>query len=96
MASHRGGVAGAIGLVLVLDGRRVRPARARRNRRRAPSRACSAGAHTLSPPGAHVYPETGNGGYRSLHTDVHMVYDAPSTGSCPATTSCSPTGPRSA
>jgi aminopeptidase N len=23
-----------------------------------------------------VYPETGNGGYRSLHTDVHLVYDA--------------------
>src|ERR1700712_212071 len=41
-----------------------------------PSR-CSAGAHTLSKPGDHVYPETGNGGYRSLHTDVHLVYDAP-------------------
>ena len=38
--------------------------------------ACSAGAHTLSPPGAHVYPETGNGGYTSVHTDVHLVYDA--------------------
>ena len=37
---------------------------------------CSAGAHTLSPPGAHVYPETGNGGYTSLHTLVHLVYDA--------------------
>jgi hypothetical protein len=37
---------------------------------------CSAGAHTLSPPGARLYPETGNGGYRSLHTDLHMVYDA--------------------
>jgi hypothetical protein len=37
--------------------------------------ACSAGAHTLSPPGAHVYPETGNGGYTSVHTDVHLVYD---------------------
>jgi aminopeptidase N len=36
---------------------------------------CSAGAHTLSPPGAHVYPDTGNGGYTSLHTDVHLVYD---------------------
>jgi hypothetical protein len=23
-----------------------------------------------------VYPETGNGGYRSLHTDVHLKYDA--------------------
>src|SRR6478735_174130 len=37
--------------------------------------ACSAGAHTLSPPGAHVYPETGNGGYTSVHTAVHLVYD---------------------
>ena len=37
--------------------------------------ACSAGAHTLSPPGAHVYPETGNGGYTSVHTAVHVVYD---------------------
>jgi hypothetical protein len=37
---------------------------------------CSAGAHTLSPHGAHVYPDTGNGGYTSVHTAVHMVYDA--------------------
>ncbi|MBO0788727.1 MAG: hypothetical protein J2P33_21925, partial [Actinobacteria bacterium] len=37
---------------------------------------CSAGAHTLSAPGSHVYPETGNGGYTSLHTGVHLVYDA--------------------
>src|SRR5579859_4762947 len=39
---------------------------------------CSAGAHTLAPPGSHVYPETGNGGYTSLHTLVHLVYDAAS------------------
>ena len=31
----------------------------------------------LSHFGDHVYPETGNGGYASLHTDVHMIYDAP-------------------
>ena len=37
---------------------------------------CSSGARTLSHFGDHVYPETGNGGYTSLHTDVHMVYDA--------------------
>ena len=37
---------------------------------------CSAGAHTLAPPGSHLYPETGNGGYTSLHTQVHLVYDA--------------------
>src|ERR1700749_2928386 len=39
---------------------------------------CSAGANTLAPPGSHVYPETGNGGYTSLHTLVHLVYDAAS------------------
>jgi hypothetical protein len=32
-------------------------------------------AHAV-PPGAHVYPDTGNGGYTSVHTDVHLVYDA--------------------
>src|SRR5215469_767021 len=41
-----------------------------------PGHGCSAGAHTLAPVGSHVYPETGNGGYTSLHTDVNMVYDA--------------------
>ncbi|HEY7146184.1 MAG TPA: M1 family aminopeptidase [Streptosporangiaceae bacterium] len=40
------------------------------------ARRCSPGARTLSGPGAHVYPDTGNGGYTSLHTDVHMRYDA--------------------
>jgi hypothetical protein len=39
---------------------------------------CSPGAHTLSRFGDHVYPDTGNGGYTSLHTDIHMVYDAAS------------------
>jgi hypothetical protein len=39
---------------------------------------CTSGARTLSRPGAHVYPDVGNGGYTSLHTDVHLVYDAPS------------------
>jgi hypothetical protein len=37
---------------------------------------CAAGAHTLAPPGSRLYPDTGNGGYTSLHTDVHLVYDA--------------------
>jgi hypothetical protein len=37
---------------------------------------CSPGAHSLAPVGSRMYPETGNGGYTSLHTDVHMVYDA--------------------
>jgi len=39
---------------------------------------CSAGAHTLAPPGSHLYPDTGNGGYTSVHTLVHLVYDATS------------------
>ena len=78
MASPRGAVAGALGLILALAGTGCGPqgpagtgAAAHRGR-------CSAGAHTLSAPGSHVYPETGNGGYRSLHTDVHLVYDAAS------------------
>jgi hypothetical protein len=37
---------------------------------------CSSGAHSLSPHGSRVYPEVGNGGYRSVHTDVDLVYDA--------------------
>jgi hypothetical protein len=40
---------------------------------RQPAR-CSAGAHTLSAPGARVYPETGNGGYTSVHTSVRLIY----------------------
>src|SRR4051812_18208450 len=38
---------------------------------------CGSGAHTLSKPGMRVYPEMGNGGYQSIHTDVYTVYDAP-------------------
>jgi hypothetical protein len=38
---------------------------------------CTSGARTLSKPGMRVYPEMGNGGYQSLHTDVYTVYDAP-------------------
>jgi Peptidase family M1 domain len=37
---------------------------------------CSAGARTLSRAGDHVYPDTGNGGYVSVHTDVRLIYDA--------------------
>ena len=36
---------------------------------------CSSGARTLSLPGARVYPDQGNGGYTSLHTDLHIAYD---------------------
>jgi hypothetical protein len=44
----------------------------------ASSAVCSSGAHSLSPFGAHVYPETGNGGYTSVHTDVFLNYDTES------------------
>ncbi len=46
---------------------------------------CGSGARTLSGPGDHVYTETGNGGYRSVHTDVHIAYDAPSNEFLPGT-----------
>jgi hypothetical protein len=41
----------------------------------APAKNCSAGAHSLSSFGSHLYPETGNGGYESVHTDVFIDYD---------------------
>ncbi len=37
---------------------------------------CAPGARTLSSFGAHLYPDTGNGGYASVHTSVDLVYDA--------------------
>jgi hypothetical protein len=42
----------------------------------ASSKNCSSGAHSLSSLGSHLYPETGNGGYTSVHTDVFLDYDA--------------------
>ena len=62
MASHRGGLAGAIGLVLVLAGAGCGlqgPAGTGAAHHRGQ---CSPGAHTLSAPGAHVYPETAGTG----------------------------------
>jgi len=78
MASHGGGFAGAIGLVLVMASAGCTlPGSAGTGATHHLGR-CSAGAHTLSAPGSHVYPETGNGGYQSLHTGVQLVYDAAS------------------
>src|SRR5689334_18616659 len=37
---------------------------------------CFPGARTLSSFGARVYPEMGNGGYKSQHTDLYLNYDA--------------------
>jgi Peptidase family M1 domain len=37
---------------------------------------CSPGAMTLASPGSRMYPDTGNGGYTSVHTSVDLVYDS--------------------
>jgi Peptidase family M1 domain len=58
---------------------------AQRTTAAAPSATCSSGAHSLSPFGAHVYPETGNGGYRSVHSDVFLNYDTASNLFLPGT-----------
>src|SRR6266496_5635550 len=79
MASVRYPVAAAISLGLLLaSGWSGLPALAAAGAARSGTELCSAGAHTLSAPGSHVYPDTGNGGYTSLHTDVRLVYDATS------------------
>src|SRR4051794_22517936 len=52
------------------------PAPGRVRARGARAEACSPGAHTLATPDdVRVYPEVGNGGYTSVHTDVNLVYD---------------------
>jgi len=66
-------------------GRESMPIRAARGSAAASSTACSSGAHSLSPFGAHVYPETGNGGYTSLHSDVFLNYDTQSNLFLPGT-----------
>jgi hypothetical protein len=37
---------------------------------------CTPGARTLVSPGDRVYPEAGNGGYQSVHSDVYLQYNA--------------------
>jgi hypothetical protein len=77
MASHRAGVAIAAGLAFVLPSLGLGSAALAGTGALAPAAGrCSAGAHTLSHFGDHVYPDTGNGGYVSVHTNVHLVYDA--------------------
>ena len=83
MASQRWAVAGMTSLALLLLGVGAGvPALAGTAKPAGPAAGhrtgCSAGAHTLAPHGSHLYPDTGNGGYTSLHTDVHLVYDAAS------------------
>ena len=58
------------------------PPRARRSERSRPARR----ARTRSPTSATgVYPEQGNGGYTSVHTDVFLAYDAPTNLFLPGT-----------
>src|SRR5215218_5065002 len=40
-----------------------------------PGEVCSSGPRTLSKLGDRVYPDQGNGGYSSVHTDLHVAYD---------------------
>jgi hypothetical protein len=76
MASHRYAVAGALSFAMILAGGGGLPALTGTGAAAHHHERCLAGAHTLSAPGSHVYPDTGNGGYTSLHTDVRLVYDA--------------------
>src|SRR5882757_4982578 len=76
MARYRGTVAGATSLVLVLGVAAAASPALATSSTGTGTTGCAAGAHTLSPPGARLYPDTGNGGYTSVHTDVHLVYDA--------------------
>ena len=77
MIRYRGAVAGAASLALILGAVTAADAAPTLAATRAGGD-CTAGAHTLSPPGSRLYPETGNGGYTSVHTDVSLVYDAAS------------------
>ena len=80
MARHRSGTAVAVTLAFLLPGLGLGAGSAAlagtSGTSAAAGQGCFAGAHTLSRLGDHVYPDTGNGGYTSLHTDVDLVYDA--------------------
>ncbi len=61
---------------IAIRGSAVQLPRARTGAKAAQAETCSSGAHTLAPPGDRVYPDIGNGGYSSLHSDVFINYDA--------------------
>jgi hypothetical protein len=46
---------------------------------------CRAGTRTLAPVGSVMYPDTGNGGYSSVHTDVYLRYRASTNTFLPGT-----------
>ena len=77
MPASRRGTAVAIGLGVLLPCVSLAPAALADQAGGAAAEArCSAGARTLGYRGDQLYPDTGNGGYRSLHTAVQLVYDA--------------------
>jgi hypothetical protein len=77
MRISRRGSAVALSLAVLLPGLAAGPAAAlARGAGTAAGGQCRPGPHTLSRFGDQLYPDTGNGGYVSLHTDVHLVYNA--------------------
>jgi Peptidase family M1 domain len=79
IACARRGAGGALGCVTAERHLQIGPVRTGRGPAVLsdyPRRRCSPGARSLSRLGAHLYPETGNGGYTSIHTDVFLDYDA--------------------
>jgi hypothetical protein len=57
-------------------GSAVRLPQTRRGAGAAAAEDCTPGGHTLAKPGERVYPELGNTGYASVHSDVYINYDA--------------------
>jgi peptidase M1-like protein len=82
---RRAGPSGELGCATAERHVRVGPAPSRRVAAASTSAACTSGAHSLSSFGDHVYPETGNGGYTSVHTDVFLTYDTASNLLLPGT-----------
>ncbi len=77
MTSHRPALAVAVGLaVIAMTAGTGTAALASPGRGGQDAGRCFAGSRTLSRFGDHLYPDTGNGGYTSVHTAVHLVYDA--------------------
>ena len=75
--SPRSGRTGPLGCATAERHVQIGPAKHLRLTAAASSAAdCSSGSHSLSHFGDHVYPETGNGGYTSIHTDLSMLYDS--------------------
>jgi hypothetical protein len=77
--AQRGAASGALGCVTAERHLQIGPAAHPRRARisaDAGNGPCSSGAHSVSPLGSRLYPDTGNGGYVSVHTDVFLDYDA--------------------